>query len=327
MTSDTLAAYIERFQKLRLDKSHSRWTELTKHAAPYKPFLLLAVMDLIAQGSITTNLIEITPDLGEIFSVYCSFVLSPGRRGSLNLPFSHLRSDGFWHLLPQPGQEALVEAQLQFKSIVKLKEAVLGAKLVDHLFELLCVQETRDALRQVLIETYFALEIQPKLIEQGIINHNAYQYSQQLLKRKKRKIKESSPDTGIEKPVRDQGFKRAIVKAYDHRCAFCGIRMQTPDGHTAVEAAHIIPWSESYDDSPQNGMALCRLCHWTFDEGLLGVSDEYELIGSPQLKATHNIPGHINTLVSRGIIGPQEEYLWPDTEALIWHREKVFSRY
>jgi len=51
------------------------------------------------------------------------------------------------------------------------------------------------------------------------------------------------------------------VSLYNHRCALCGIRMLTPDGHTVVEAAHIIPWRQSRDDKPTNGMALCRLCH------------------------------------------------------------------
>ena len=72
--------------------------------------------------------------------------------------------------------------------------------------------------------------------------------------------------------MRDQGFRRAVVTAYTHRCAFCGIRMRTIDGHTAVDAAHIIPWSLSHNDDPRNGLALCKLCHWSFDEGLLGVS-------------------------------------------------------
>ncbi|MCB8986015.1 MAG: HNH endonuclease [Ardenticatenaceae bacterium] len=26
-------------------------------------------------------------------------------------------------------------------------------------------------------------------------------------------------------------------------------------------AAHIIPWSESHNDDPRNGLALCHLCH------------------------------------------------------------------
>ena len=45
--------------------------------------------------------------------------------------------------------------------------------------------------------------------------------------------------------------------------------MRTIDGHTAVDAAHIIPWSISHNDDPRNGLALCKLCHWSFDEGLL----------------------------------------------------------
>ena len=69
--------------------------------------------------------------------------------------------------------------------------------------------------------------------------------------------------------VRDQAFRKTVVTLYDHRCAMCGIRMLTPDGHTVVQAAHVKPWRVSYDDRPTNGMALCRLCQWYFDEGLM----------------------------------------------------------
>ena len=54
----------------------------------------------------------------------------------------------------------------------------------------------------------------------------------------------------------------------------------TPEGHTVVEAAHIRPWSDSYDDRPTNGLALCKLCHWSFDEGLMGVGRCYEVLCS-----------------------------------------------
>ena len=123
--------------------------------------------------------------------------------------------------------------------------------------------------------------------------------------------------------VRDQGFRRAVVTAYSHRCALCGIRVRTLDGHTAVTAAHIVPWSETHDDRPANGMALCWLCHWTFDEGLLGVSQVYEVIASRQLNTLDNLPGYLTNLEGRGIVGPDRKSLWPDTASLLWHRENV----
>lgn len=46
------------FAKLRTDKGRDRYPEITYHRAPHKPFLLLSIMDLIAQGRITENLIE-----------------------------------------------------------------------------------------------------------------------------------------------------------------------------------------------------------------------------------------------------------------------------
>ena len=116
---------------------------------------------------------------------------------------------------------------------------------------------------------------------------------------------------------------RGCDTAYSHRCALCGIRVRTLDGHTAVTAAHLVPWSETQDDRPANGMALCRMCHWTFDEGLLGVSRVYEVIASRQINSLDNLPGYLTSLQGRGIVGPDRRPLWPDTESLRWHRETV----
>jgi putative restriction endonuclease len=53
-----LEKYIKEFSKLRTDKGKHRYPARTMHRAPHKPFLLLAVMDLIAQGIIAENFIE-----------------------------------------------------------------------------------------------------------------------------------------------------------------------------------------------------------------------------------------------------------------------------
>jgi putative restriction endonuclease len=165
-------------------------------------------------------------------------------------------------------------------------------------------------------------------MEQGAINLESFRYSQKLLEQARtQQVKERLAEEDAYRPAaRDQGFRRAVVTAYDHRCALCGIRMLTPDGHTVVNAAHIVPWSISQNDDPRNGIALCRLCHWTFDEGLIGVSFRYLVITSPQLATGQNVPGHLLTLNGRGIIGPFEQPLWPDLDALTWHRQNVFRK-
>lgn len=127
------------------------------------------------------------------------------------------------------------------------------------------------------------------------------------------------------KPIaRSQGFRIAIVKTYSHRCTTCGIKILTSDGHTIVEAAHIIPFSISKNDDPRNGLCLCRSCHWGFDEGLISVSAKYEVITSPQLTINSNLPSYIVTLAGRGIIHPVEEKFLPNLDNLAWHRKEVF---
>ena len=321
-----LEHYLKQIAKLRTDVSPARWTESTRFRAPHKPLLLLAVMDLFAEGSIVNNLIEPTSELGELFTLYWARVMPPDQQGNLALPFFHLKSDGFWHLVPRPGKEAFLAATRQIRSFNQLCDTVLGAKLDEELYMLLGVVGSRDLLRTVLIETYFAPEAQPSLVEQGAINIESFHYSQELLElARTRRFKENLLDEESYRPAaRDQGFRRAVVTAYDHRCALCGIRMLTPDGHTVVDAAHIVPWSINHSDDPRNGMGLCRLCHWTFDEGLIGVSARYVVVTSPQLAVGQNVPGHLLTLNGRGIIGPVEEPLWPDLDAINWHRLNRF---
>jgi putative restriction endonuclease len=321
-----LESYLECFAKLHSDSSRSRWPPTTHYRAPHKPVLLLAVMDLIAEETVSANLIEITPDLGELFTLYWSRVMPPDQRGNLALPFFHLKSDGFWHLAPQPGKKAIVEGSDQIKSVHRLRELIVGARLDEELFQLLQNDRSREQLRALLIEKYFSPELHPGLLEQGVINVEAYRYSQNLLEQA-RKQNDSEPlsiGQAVRPAARDQGFRRAVVTAYEHRCAVCGVRMLTADGHTVVDAAHIKPWSVSFNDNPRNGMALCKLCHWTFDEGMISVSARYIVVTSPQLGINHNIPGHVITFASRKIIGPEEETLWPDLEALGWHRQNVF---
>ena len=77
-----LAQYLKSFTRLRTDKNRKRWSALTTHQAPHKPFLLLSIMDLIAQGSITKNFIEPSFELVETFNGYWNSIMPLGSKTS-----------------------------------------------------------------------------------------------------------------------------------------------------------------------------------------------------------------------------------------------------
>ncbi|MBW1804328.1 MAG: hypothetical protein JRJ85_26790, partial [Deltaproteobacteria bacterium] len=102
-----------------------------------------------------------------------------GQQSTMAHPFPRLRSDGFWERICNSGFDA--DADYNVTSMVKLREIYAGARMDDDLFLCLCDPETRERLRLVLIQTYFAPEVQPVLLEQGRVNYEAYEYGKKLL--------------------------------------------------------------------------------------------------------------------------------------------------
>jgi len=289
--------------------------------------MLLAIMDLIAQGILQTNLIQFDADLMDIFDLYWNKVMGRQRTSNPVLPFFHLRSEGFWHLVPVPGKEQVLANVQQIRSIGPLHQLVLGATLDDDLFRMLLNEETRDDLRRVLIETYFAPEVRPKLIELGQISAEAFQYTLELRDRSKERFRLKFKEPGQEhynEVSRSTAFRRVVIKAYDYTCAMSGLRVITPEGRSAVVAAHIVPWSESQNDDPRNGLALSPLCHWAFDQGLLAVKTDYRVLVSPVVPRDKKGTEPLLMLAERKLQLPVEHTLWPAKEALKWHRQHIF---
>lgn len=320
-----LGQHAEQFKRLRKDKNQNRYPASAEHTAPHKPFLLLSVLDLFAEGTLSKNVIALDPQLLDLFNGYWDLIMPEQRRGNIALPFYHLSSEDFWHLIPQDGSEDVLDAGRRLRTIRQLKEHTRGARLDDALHALLSHEEPRDILRTTLIEAHFDESVHETLVDQSSIHVEAFEYRRKLL-RQAREEDETAGDTSSEitEPARDQGFRQAVVEAYDHRCALSGVRILTVDHHTAVDAAHIKPWSVSHNDDPRNGLALSKLCHWAFEEGLLTVSADYTILLSPELTAPYNTTGHLDTLDGRLLHLPDEETLWPDQEYLSWHRKKRF---
>ena len=73
--------FIHKLSHLRTDKNPKRWSALTTHQAPHKPFLLISIMDLIEQGQITANFIEPSFELLDTFNGYWRAIM-PVHRNS-----------------------------------------------------------------------------------------------------------------------------------------------------------------------------------------------------------------------------------------------------
>lgn len=100
----TLETYIRHFAHLRR-APNAVFTAASKRQAPHKPLLLLAVLDLVARGVITTPFIAVTGDLtelNELFNLYWRRIIPLGQTSSIAFPFSRLHNEPFWELVPLP---------------------------------------------------------------------------------------------------------------------------------------------------------------------------------------------------------------------------------
>jgi len=321
----SIEEYAQLFAHLRVNTGRIDSPDALNQS-PNKPLLLLATLDLFVEGGVIDGRVPVGPEIGRLYSDYWHRVMPTRYPSKLMLPFFHLRNDGgFWRLVAKPGKETIlqhIERIGRINSLSQLTEVVAYVQLDPQLVLYLADPSSREVVRHVLIQRYFSPVAQGRLLEQGLINQEAYQYSEDLLSQKM--VAEATVEYEIRPAARDQGFRRAIVTAYDYRCSMCGIRVVTVEGHVAVEAAHIHPWSEAHDDRPTNGLALCRLCHWNFDEGLLGADRQRIILVSPQLSGGLNIPGHLAQLAQRPLIGPPNSAFSPDPDALVWHQSHVF---
>lgn len=318
-----LAFYIDAFARLTRAPG-SVWTDATRKKAPHKPFLLLALIDLAAGGILRSAFIDTQNDLAELNDLFVRYwrrIVPLAQKSSIALPFSRLHNEPFWKLVPRDKVEITQAVLNNISTVTQLRNAAMGAKIDDDLYALMSDEAGRNAFRETLLTAHFSQEAADSLREQIAIHAGAFDYSRELIRTAHQPLVKEIVDRNQIKPeIRDQGFRRAVVNSYDHRCALCGIRIVTPEGHTAVDAAHIEPWSESKNDDVRNGMALCKMCHWAFDEFMMSVSERYTVITSRQISETPNMPGFLLTLSGRGIILPEDEALWPAQEYLGRHR-------
>lgn len=317
MTNSILHNYIHEFKNLQIDRAHGN--------APHQPVLLLAAIELIEQGQISENKVLPSPELMEIFMKYWTRVTE--RKPNIALPFYHLSKRSFWHLRPNPGYEKALEVVTQIKTVTRLREIVAYASFDNDLFVLLTEPKAREIIRQTIINTYladFKQEIQSLIAEEQQIG----EYSQKILLQVEHEFSalQQEESSQADNPIRKRAFRLTIMRIYEYTCAVCQLHILTLDGQSVTEAAHIIPLKKSNSNDVRNGISLCRLHHWAFDEGMISFSDTYKVIVSELMLERGPTEWKLTTLSGKEILLPEREELYPAQKALSWHRAEVFRQ-
>jgi putative restriction endonuclease len=127
----------------------------------------------------------------------------------------------------------------------------------------------------------------------------------------------------ISRIMRDRIFRRVVLRAYDQRCAITGLKLINGRGRAEVAAAHIRPVEAGGPDIVNNGIALSGTAHWMFDRGLIGLSDDLQILISRQA----NDPDAVRALINQSgrALPPLRSSDRPHPHFLNWHREHCFK--
>ena len=141
----SLQFYGKKFNALNMNRQQGR-------VSPHKVCMLLAVMDLISNKTLRNNRIFFDDVLRQEFSRHFNMYRTEADRDSPQLPFFHLKSEGFWHHQHKPGRAAGYQRLTTVSGIGELNNNIAYAYLDEALFQLLQNQIAREYLKASLLE-------------------------------------------------------------------------------------------------------------------------------------------------------------------------------
>jgi putative restriction endonuclease len=317
-----LAKYLNIFGKLRIDRSRG--------PAPHKPILLLSILQSFEFGQITSRQVYITPELVALFRTNWNLLVESNHECRFSLPFYHLKTEGFWTLIPKTGFERMLDFAASMRSFTNLNAAIEYAILGDEIFSLMIDRKSNRILQQFLIEEYF-FDRRDKITQSADNQHRLFDDLENKILREpseeyKKEIKGLMNSKDEEEIyLRGSLFKREIPKIYDNTCSISGMRIDATISVSMVDACHIVPFSVSFDDTVTNGIALCPNLHRAFDRGLISVDSSYRVVVSKHFKES-NSNYRIREFEGVEIIRPKKPEFLPSVRNFEWHQEAVFGR-
>jgi putative restriction endonuclease len=301
--------WLDRLYNLRRDKQGD-------HERPHKPALLLAILDLLDRGLISENAIELSPELKKTFARYFEVVRKKDDQPSIENPYYHLCGDGVWMLFNrsnkqpvyEPGNASRPPSAGVLRSVYGQFDEGLWDGVLSH-------PRSRHQLRNALIARYFPDEREKM---GAILSTKPSSFEPAALRE--------------DLPGRDGAFRKTILEIYDYRCAACGIRVKLSSDLSMVEAAHIIPFSQSGNDRPDNGLALCPNHHWAMDRFLIAPCPDPKYpagvwkVGE-RLDERVDDQKELLELENKKVLGPSEQKFNPAFASLKWREDQLKVRY
>lgn len=127
-------------------------------------------------------------------------------------------------------------------------------------------------------------------------------------------ISETEKTSIINSRIGQDVLRELIIEAYDNSCAMCGI-----NDPKLLRASHIIKWSMNKKNrlNPNNVLCLCGLHDLAFENGIIIVSDNYEILINSKSKKVLSL---LKKITFKKLNLPSNKNFLPDNNLLKGHR-------
>ena len=295
--------------------------------APHKPILLLAVLESFEYGEIEDNLIEINEVLLTRFYDLWKLLVKTENSPNFSLPFYHLNNEKgeFWKLITIPGKSIPTTKSNSIKSFNALNSNVLGAVLSEEFYYQIIDTQTRETLKQALLNAYFpdnsvksniTIKRYSQEIEKRMLYDPDENHARRVVKKTEGETIEANEELQI---LRSYIFRKAVLKVYGNQCAISGLKIDPIKQTLLIDACHIVPFSQTTEDTIRNGIALSPTFHRAFDNGIIAIDSDYRLLVHPKLNDYNSTAG-IRQYERRLLYLPKDESFYPSLERLAEHR-------
>ena len=291
---------LERFDALNI------WRRRDQRA-PHKPLLVLYALGRWQAGQAVLPFPQVEVALATLLERF-----GPSRKThDVRDPFWRLQRDGVWIVNLPLGSKG--QGRVEPPTLGTLRSAgVYGEFSSDVQAALATHAEIAGQIAARLLGCHFPPTLHPAIL--AAVEFDAAEIvidrSLGLVARRDRQVQTE--------------FRLRMLRAYDERCAFCGLDLRLGGQPVALEAAHIFWHKHGGPSVESNGLALCALHHGLFDFGAFTINDGLVIV-SPQADGTTGFAATLADHHGRPIRSPQQPEWRPEPKHLEWHGREVFK--